>query len=96
LESTAIAGDSLFISLVLTPSDVSGASGFGEFRLRVNFSIGKVLHVKLDTNFSVIDVDNIRIEGLANAEYLDKPDQFARKSKQSMYLRFVKKSIEWM
>jgi glucose-6-phosphate 1-epimerase len=96
LESTAVAGDSLLISLVLGPSDVSRGSGFGEFKARVDFSIGKVLLVKLTvingaqdslvyeealhTYFSVSDVDNVRIEGLANADYLDKPDQFARKT----------------
>ncbi|MBV8880739.1 MAG: D-hexose-6-phosphate mutarotase [Planctomycetaceae bacterium] len=67
----------------------------GAFRLRMIFSIGRALDLDLEvragnapitfeeafhTYLAVGDVRQVRVEGLANAEYIDKVDGFKRKT----------------
>jgi glucose-6-phosphate 1-epimerase len=91
----ALSGDDLHLTLTLSPDEQSRALGFDHFRLAFQLILGETLTMRLTvaneadqplrfeeglhTYFTVGDATKIRILGLANTEYLDKPDGFRRK-----------------
>jgi glucose-6-phosphate 1-epimerase len=95
LDFSALTGDDLHLSLSLAPSDRSRSLGFDHFRLAYQLTLGRNLHLRLTiandgpaplrieeafhTYLHVGDVEQIQVHGLANAEYLDKTDNFHRK-----------------
>jgi glucose-6-phosphate 1-epimerase len=95
VESSDARGDSSSIVLVLRADESTRRWFGGEFVLRHRVSVGERLTMELTvenagweafsfeealhTYFSVSDVRNVSIEGLAGVSYIDKTDQMARK-----------------
>jgi len=91
----ALSGDDLHITLTLGPSEQSHALGFDNFRVAFQLILGETLTMRLTvaneaeeplrfeeglhTYFTVGDATKVRILGLADTEYIDKPDGFRRK-----------------
>jgi glucose-6-phosphate 1-epimerase len=92
----AVSGDDLHLALTLEPNDASRALGYDHFKLAFELVLGKELRMRLTvanlgttplhfeealhTYFTVGDVSKFFVEGLAGAEFIDKTDNFARKT----------------
>jgi len=95
LDFGAYAADELHLSLSLEPNEVSRSLGFDRFLLAYQVSFGKELKLRLSvandgdqplhfeealhTYLHVGDVEQARVHGLYETQYLDKTDNFARK-----------------
>jgi len=95
LAFAAAAGDDLYITLTLGPSDASRALGFDQFQLVYELRLGIELYMKLTvanlsqtplhfeealhTYLAVGDAQQVSIIGLSDTEFLDKTDGFKRK-----------------
>ncbi len=95
LAFAALAGDALHLTLTLAPTEQSRALGFDHFSVALQLVLGETLTMRLTvanesgetlrieeafhTYFTVGDAAQVRITGLAGAEYLDKTDHFTRK-----------------
>jgi len=95
LAFAALAGDDLYLTLTLGPSDTSRALGFDKFQLVYELRLGVELYMKLTvanlsetplhfeealhTYLAVGDAQQISIIGLSDTEFLDKTDGFKRK-----------------
>lgn len=95
LAFAALSGDDLHLTLTLAPTEQSRALGFDNFGLALQLVLGETLTMRLTvanestaplevgeafhTYFTVGDATQVRIAGLAGAEYLDKTDNFNRK-----------------
>ena len=104
LDFGAYAADELHLSLSLEPTELSRALGYDKFLLAYQITFGKQLRLRLSvandgdkpmrieealhTYLHVADVEQVRIHGLFEAEYLDKPDNFARKTQTDPVLGF--------
>jgi glucose-6-phosphate 1-epimerase len=96
LDFGAYAADELHLSLSLEPTELSRSLGFDKFLLAYQISFGNELRLRLSiandgdkpmqieealhTYLHVGDVEQARIHGLFETEYLDKTDSFARKT----------------
>jgi glucose-6-phosphate 1-epimerase len=105
LDFGAYADDELHLSLSLEPTELSRSLGFDNFLvayqitfgrdLRLRLSIAndgdKPLHVEeaLHTYLHVGEVEQAKVHGLFEAEYLDKNDNFARKTQTEPVLTFA-------
>jgi glucose-6-phosphate 1-epimerase len=94
----ALSGDDLHLTLTLDPSENSRALGFDHFRLMYEVRIGQELTARLTvanlgdsplqieealhTYFAVGDAKQISIIGLSDTVYLDKTDDFRRKTQK--------------
>jgi glucose-6-phosphate 1-epimerase len=92
----AIAGDDLHLTLTLGPNDSSRALGYDHFKVAFELIFGSELRMRLTvanhgtetlyfeealhTYFSVGNAENVAINGLVGATYLDKTDSFKRKA----------------
>lgn len=108
LAFAASSGDTVHLTLTLGPSEESRAAGFDNFRVALEFSLGKTLVVRmtvanegseplvyeqaLHTYFQVADVAQVRVHGLKGAEFLDKTDGFARKTQTEEPLVFTRET----
>ena len=95
LAFAALSGDDLHLTLTLAPTGQSRALGFDNFSVALQLILGETLTMRLTvanqstepmpvaeafhTYFTVGDATQVRITGLAGAEYLDKTDHFNRK-----------------
>jgi glucose-6-phosphate 1-epimerase len=95
LDFAAVAGDDLHLSLTLEPTELSRSLGFDHFLLAYQITVGRELRLRLSianngdtplhleealhSYFHVGDVEQARVHGLANIEYLDKTDNLVRK-----------------
>lgn len=102
LAFAAISGDDLHLTLTLSPSDTSRAFGFDHFKLAYELILGRRLRARLTianqaetplrfeealhTYLHIGDAERIAIRGLADTEYLDKTDHFARKRQSEAVL----------
>jgi glucose-6-phosphate 1-epimerase len=91
----ALAGEDLHLMLTLLPGEASRATGFDDFRVALEMTLGQTLTVRmtvinegsaslvfeqaLHSYFQVGDAQQVRLHGLAGTEYLDKTESFARK-----------------
>jgi glucose-6-phosphate 1-epimerase len=105
VESSDARGDPSSIILVLRADESTRRWFGGEFVLRHRVSVGERLTMELTvenagrgafsfeealhTYFSVSDVRNVTIEGLAGVSYIDKMDQFARKVQDASPIRIT-------
>jgi glucose-6-phosphate 1-epimerase len=105
LAFAAAVGDDVRLVLTLAPSETSRAAGFDDFRCALEVRFGHELMVQLTvgnvgaaplifeealhTYFAVADVRQVRVDGLAGAEFLDKADGFARKTQLADPLTFA-------
>jgi glucose-6-phosphate 1-epimerase len=105
LDFGAYAADELHLSLSLEPTELSRSLGFDNFlvacqitfghELRIRFSVAndsaQPMHFEeaLHTYLHVGDVQQARVHGLFEAEYLDKNDGFARKTQTEPILTFA-------
>jgi glucose-6-phosphate 1-epimerase len=96
LDFGAYAADELHLSLSLEPTELSRSLGFGKFLLAYQISFGNELRLRLSiandgdkpmhieealhTYLHVGDVEQARVHGLFETEYLDKTHNFARKT----------------
>jgi glucose-6-phosphate 1-epimerase len=96
-------GDSLRLTLMLSPDDLSRSLGFDHFRVACEFTLGKTLSIRLSvvnladaplrfeealhTYFHVGDVRRATITGLEGAAYLDKRDEMREKHAPAEPLR---------
>jgi glucose-6-phosphate 1-epimerase len=92
----ALAGDDLHLTLTLAPTDESRALGYSEFQLVFEVVFGRELRMRLTvanksaaplhfeealhTYFEVADVEHISIDGLGGGLFVDKTDDFKRKT----------------
>jgi len=104
LALAAQTGDSVNLVFTLAANELSRSFGYGAFRLAMSFTIGPSLTMELTvandddkplvfeealhTYLAVKDVREVSIEGLANTEYLDKVENFARKRQEQKFLCF--------
>lgn len=104
LDFCAYAGDEMHLSLSLEPTEVSRSLGYDKFLLAYQISFGKQLKLRLSvandgdkpmrieealhTYLHVGDVEQVRVHGLFEAEYLDKTNNFARKTQTDPVLTF--------
>lgn|SRR6185312_2141384 len=95
LAFAALSGDDLHLTLTLAPTEQSRALGFDNFSVALQLILGETLTMRLTianesgeplrveeafhTYLTVGDATQVRISGLANAEFLDKTDHFNRK-----------------
>ena len=95
LAFAAISGEDLHLTLTLGPSDESRTLGFDHFQLAYTVVLGRELRLRLTvanqaetplhfeealhTYLEVGDATKVSLIGLANTDYLDKTDNFARK-----------------
>lgn len=105
LRFAALAGDDLHLSLTLDHNDRLHATGFDFLQLGVDMTLGRDLSVRLTavnggtapflveealhTYLRVGDVRQVAIGGLTGTEYLDKTEDFRRKTETSEELRFT-------
>ena len=105
LDFAAIAGDDLHLSLSLAPNDISRALGFDRFRVAYQLTLGRELRLRftvandspdplhfeeaLHTYLHVGDIQQARIHGLGHTEFLDKTDNFARKTQTEATLQLT-------
>lgn len=96
LDFGAYAADELHLSLSLEPTEISRSLGFDNFLVAYQITFGKDLKLRLTvanddkqplhfeealhTYLRVGDIEQTRIHGLYETEYLDKTDNFARKT----------------
>lgn len=96
LDFGAYAADELHLSLSLEPTDLSRSLGFDKFLLAYQITFGHELRLRLSvandsdkplrieealhTYLRVSDVEQAKVHGLFETEYLDKNDNFARKT----------------
>ena len=96
LDFGAYAADELHLSLSLEPTELSRSLGFDKFLVAYQISFGRELRLRLSvandgnqplhfeealhTYLHVGDVEQARVHGLYETEYLDKTDNFARKT----------------
>jgi glucose-6-phosphate 1-epimerase len=96
LDFGAYAADELHLSLTLEPTELSRSLGFDNFLVAYQITFGRELRLRLSvandgdkplhfeealhTYLHVGDVEQARVHGLFEAEYLDKTDNFARKT----------------
>lgn len=104
LDFAALTGDDLHFSLSLVPNDRSRSYGFDHFRAAYQLTLGRELRLRFTvandgasplqigeafhTYFHVGDVEQATVDGLANAEYLDKTENFARKRQAGPLIAF--------
>ena len=104
LDFGAYAADELHLSLSLEPTELSRSLGFDNFLVAYQITFGKELKLRLSvandgtqplhfeealhTYLHVGDVSQARVHGLYEAEYLDKTDNFARKTQTEPILTF--------
>ena len=102
LDFGAYAGDELHLSLTLEPSEVSRSLGYDKFLLAYQITFGRELRLRLSiandgekpmrveealhTYLHVGDVEQVRVHGLLETEYLDKTENFARKTQHEAVL----------
>jgi glucose-6-phosphate 1-epimerase len=95
LAFAALAGDDLYLTLTLGPSETSRALGFDQFQLVYELRLGVELYMKLTvanlsstplhfeealhTYLAVGDAQQVSIIGLSDTDFLDKTDGFKRK-----------------
>lgn len=95
LDFGAYAAEELHLSLTLEPTGLSRSLGFDHFLLAYQITFGRTLRLRLSiandgnaplrveealhTYLRVGDVEQARIHGLFDTEYLDKKDNFTRK-----------------
>lgn len=105
LDFGAYAADELHLSLSLEPTEISRSLGFDNFLVAYQVTFGKELKLRLSvandgkqplhfeealhTYLQVGDVEQTRLHGLFEAEYLDKNDNFARKTQTEPVLTFA-------
>jgi glucose-6-phosphate 1-epimerase len=105
LDFAAYAADELHLSLSLEPTDLSRSLGYDRFLLAYQITFGKQLKLRLSaandgdtplrieealhTYLHVADVEQVRVRGLFEADYLDKIDGFARKTQTEPVLTFT-------
>lgn len=105
LRFAALAGDELHLSLTLDHNERLHALGFDFLPLGVDFILGRTLTVRLTaanagkesflleealhTYLRVGDIHRVSVEGLAGLEYLDKTDNFRRKTQEDPTLTFT-------
>lgn len=96
LDFGAYAADELHLSFSLEPTELSRALGYDRFLLAYQITFGRELKLRfsvandgdkpmfveeaLHTYLHVGDVEQVRVHGLFEAEYLDKTDNFVRKT----------------
>ncbi len=104
LAFAALSGDDLHLTLTLAPTEQSQDLGFDHFRLALQFIFGETLTVRLTvanegseplrfeeglhTYLTVGDATQVRITGLADTAYIDKPDHATRKIQTDPILIF--------
>jgi len=105
LDFGAFAADELHLSLSLEPTELSRSLGFDNFLVAYQITFGKELKLRLSvandgneplpfeealhTYLQVGDVEQARVHGLYETEYLDKTDNFARKTQTEPILTFA-------
>lgn len=105
LEFGAYAAEELHLSLSLEPTELSRSLGYDKFLLAYQITFGKQLKLRLSvandgdkpmqieealhTYLSVADVEQVRVHGLYEAEYLDKTENFARRTQTEPVLTFT-------
>jgi glucose-6-phosphate 1-epimerase len=96
LDFGACAADELHLSLSLEPTELSRSLGFDNFLVAYQITFGRELRLRLSvandgnepmhfeealhTYLHVGDVEQARVHGLFETEYLDKTENFARKA----------------
>ena len=96
LDFGAYAADELHLSLSLEPTELSRSLGYDHFLLAYQITFGRELRLRLSiandgdrpmraeealhTYLHVGDVQQARVHGLFESEYLDKTENFARKT----------------
>jgi glucose-6-phosphate 1-epimerase len=101
----ALAGEDLHLTLTLGPNDMSRELGYDQFQLAYQIVLGKELRLRLTvanqsekplrfeealhTYLRVGDAEQVQIEGLQNTEFVDKVDNFARKTQTEETLRLT-------
>jgi glucose-6-phosphate 1-epimerase len=104
LAFAALSGDDLHLTLTLAPTEESRALGFDNFGAALQLILGETLTMRLTvanesaepmqvgeafhTYLTVGDATQVRISGLAEAEYLDKTDHFNRKLQAEPVITF--------
>ncbi|HEX5284080.1 MAG TPA: D-hexose-6-phosphate mutarotase [Bryocella sp.] len=104
LDFGAYAAEELHLSLSLGPTDVSRSFGFDHFLLAYQITFGRDLRLRLSvandgekpmrleealhTYLHVGNVEQALVHGLFETEYLDKTDNYARKTQTEPVLRF--------
>jgi glucose-6-phosphate 1-epimerase len=104
LDFCAYADDQLHLSLSLEPTDLSRSLGYDKFLVAYQITFGPELKLRLSvandgdkplrieealhTYLHVADVEQARVHGLFEAEYMDKVDGFARKTQTDPVLTF--------
>ena len=102
LDFGAYAADELHLSLSLEPTELSRSLGFDNFLVAYQITFGRELRLRLSvandgnqplhfeealhTYLHVGDVEQTRVHGLYETEYLDKTDNFARKTQSEPVL----------
>jgi glucose-6-phosphate 1-epimerase len=105
LAFAALSGDNLHLTLTLAPSETARALGFDHFNLAYEIILGETLTLRLTvanesseplhfeealhTYLTVGHAEQVRITGLADTEYLDKTDNFARKVQTDPVITFT-------
>lgn len=95
LAFAALSGDDIHLTFTLAPTAQARALGFDNFRLAYHLVLGETLTLRLTvandanvplhfeealhTYLAVGEAGKVRIDGLANTEYLDKTEGFRRK-----------------
>jgi glucose-6-phosphate 1-epimerase len=95
--------DDFLMTFELTDSDLSRSFGYDEFKLTYKIAVGEELELEIifenhsnktvqieeafHTYFAVSDVEQISLGGLESTEYLDKTDNFERKTQSEQILR---------
>jgi glucose-6-phosphate 1-epimerase len=96
LDFGAYAADELHLSLSLEPTELSRSLGFDNFLVACQITFGRELRLRLSvandgaqplyfeeamhTYLHVGDVEQVRVHGLFETDYLDKTENFARKT----------------
>lgn len=104
LDFAAYAADEMHLSLSLEPTELSRSLGYDQFLLAYQITFGRELKLRLSvandgdkpmrieealhTYLHVGDVEQARVHGLYETEYLDKIDNFARKTQTDAILTF--------
>jgi glucose-6-phosphate 1-epimerase len=105
LDFGAYTADELHLSLSLEPTELSRSLGYDKFLLAYQITFGPELKLRLSvandgekpmrveealhTYLHVGDVEQARVHGLFETEYLDKTDSFVRKTQTDPVLTFT-------
>lgn len=105
LRFAALAGDDLHLSLTLDHNERLHALGFDFLQLGVDLTLGHTLTVRLTTMnnrntaflleealhtyLQIGDIEQVFISGLAGTDYLDKTENFRRKTQNEDQVRFT-------